>query len=556
MKKVGSRKVLIPFLSHVGCVSLALMLLFSAPGWAQEEEMQADAPGRILARQATQDKTSWITADHSRFEALQKEFNSGPEVTRACLTCHNDAASQFHETIHWTWLDPYSEKGITGKGGLSVNNFCISIHSNEPRCTSCHAGYGWKDKNFDFTQQDKVDCLICHEQTGTYKKFPTKAGRVVSEPTLFKGNGKTYTPPDWNKVAQSVARPTRKNCGTCHFSGGGGDGVKHGDMDSSLFKPDKKLDVHMGTDGQDFDCIRCHTTTRHQIAGRIYSTPAVTHRKSLIEDDLIPKIRCESCHSATPHKEAKINDHTDKVGCQSCHIPTFARVEPTKMWWDWSKAGEKKNGKPYTIDGPFGKHTYNTKKGEFKWDKNVVPEYFWFNGSINTLTAIDKIDPSGVVRVSWPEGSRDDPDSRITPFKVHRGKQPYDTVNKTILIPHLFGKKESGAFWGNFDWKLALESGMAYAELPFSGEFDFVETTYVFPTTHMVAPKEDALRCEACHSSDGRMAGLAGFYMPGRDSNDPVEMAGWAIVLLSLGGVILHGLGRSFFRKNGGSGRK
>ena len=41
------------------------------------------------------------TADHSKFEALQKEFTSGPEVTRACLSCHNEAAEQFQKTIHW-----------------------------------------------------------------------------------------------------------------------------------------------------------------------------------------------------------------------------------------------------------------------------------------------------------------------------------------------------------------------------------------------------------------------------------------------------------------------
>lgn len=86
-----------------------------------------------------------------------------------------------------------------------MNNFCINIQSNEPRCTSCHAGYGWKDKTFDFSNPHNVDCLACHEQTGTYHKFPTGAGNPVAEPTLFKEDGKTYNPPEWNKVAQSVS---------------------------------------------------------------------------------------------------------------------------------------------------------------------------------------------------------------------------------------------------------------------------------------------------------------------------------------------------------------
>jgi octaheme c-type cytochrome (tetrathionate reductase family) len=431
----------------------------------------------------------------------------------------------------------------------------VNIRSNEARCTSCHAGYGWKGKDFDFTDQTKVDCLVCHEQTGTYKKFPAGAGNPVKEPKVFKGNKKKYLPPEWNKVAQSVGRPTRKNCGTCHFFGGGGDGVKHGDLDSSLMKPNKALDVHMGKDGQNFDCIRCHSTTLHNIAGRVYTTPAAEHRKSLIEDDLASKITCESCHSSTPHKQdAKANDHTDKVACQSCHIPTFARVNPTKMWWDWSTAGKKKNGKPYAEKGEFGKPVYHSKKGNFVWAKNVVPEYHWFNGSLEHLTVNDTIDPSKPVKINRPVGDKDDPDSRIFPFKVHRGNQPYDKINKNLVIPQLFpkGKDDQTAYWKKWDWNKAISFGMEYAGLNYSGEFDFVKTEYVFPTTHMVAPKDNVVACTECHSkSDGRLANLAGFYMPGRDASKVIDFAGWGVVLACLIGVLIHALGRVFTRRNG-----
>ena len=82
------------------------------------------APGRIMAQQATKDRHLWITSDHSRHEILKQAFTSGPEVTKACLSCHNLAALQFHQTIHWTWLDPITEKSAKlGKGGLSINNF-------------------------------------------------------------------------------------------------------------------------------------------------------------------------------------------------------------------------------------------------------------------------------------------------------------------------------------------------------------------------------------------------------------------------------------------------
>jgi hypothetical protein len=89
---------------------------------------------------------------------------------------------------------------------------------------------------------------------------------------------------------------------------------------------------------------------------------------------------------------------------------------------------------------------------------------------------------------------------------------------------------------------------MQYAGVPFSGEMDFVETTYVFPITHMVAPKEKALQCRECHSKNGRLKNLTGFYMPGRDVSKPVQVIGRIVVLGSLVGVSIHGFGRYFAR--------
>ena len=358
--------------------------------------------------------------------------------------------------------------------------------------------------------------------------------------------------PKFKASAQAIGRPKRENCGACHFKGGGGDGVKHGDLDTSLTNPHKTLDVHMGAEGQDFDCVRCHTTSLHNIAGRIYTAPAYTDRKSLIEDDLIAKITCESCHSATPHKaNSKANDHTDKVACQSCHIPEFARVNPTKMRWDWSKAGKMKDGKKIKHKGLFGKEDYLTIKGEMHWEKNVRPEYFWFNGAIKSTTAVDIIDPGDVVKVASPVGSRADANSRIFPFKVHRGRQPYDKVNNTLLAPILSGPK---GYWETLDWNEALTLGQKALGLPFSGQFDFVDTTYVFPTTHMVAPKESVVACSECHArSDSRLANLAGFYMPGRDKLNVLDALGWISVLGALLGVALHGLGRVFANTANGS---
>ena len=56
-----------------------------------------------VASGATPGKPSNSTADHSKFKELDRVFDSGPEVTKACLTCHTEAATQIHKTQHWTW---------------------------------------------------------------------------------------------------------------------------------------------------------------------------------------------------------------------------------------------------------------------------------------------------------------------------------------------------------------------------------------------------------------------------------------------------------------------
>ncbi len=507
---------------------------------AAREPAQDQAPGRTMAQQATKEKNLWITVDHSRIEALQKDFRSGLEVTQACLSCHTEAADQIHKTIHWTWQAYQTEDGsVHGKGGDSINNFCISANNMQDKgCLSCHPGWGNETKT--------INCLNCHSSKtmNWVEAFEDLSAFADSDDPGEKEIADELRNTILASV-QAVVRPQRQNCGECHFKGGGGDGVKHGDLDTSLTNPNKSLDVHMAVEGRNFECTRCHTTILHNIAGRVYTKPAATDRKSLIDDDLAPKITCESCHTSKPHAaDSKANDHTDKVACQSCHIPKFARVNPTKMSWDWSQAGKTKDGKPYKTQDEFGKDSYLSIKGQMRWDKNVQPEYFWYNGSISSVTVKDQIDPGTVVQVSHPVGSRDDANARIFPFKVHEGRQPYDKVHKTLLGPMLSGPD---GYWKTLDWQHAISKGQEALQVPYSGEFDFVDTTYVFPITHMVAPKGQAVSCEECHvRTDGRLANLTGFYMPGRDRFSPLDAMGWIVVLGSLAGVCLHGLTRMF----------
>ena len=433
-----------------------------------------------------------VLADTDHSKLLKGPFASGPEVTKTCLQCHSKQAGDFMKTSHWTWnLRQKSPGGDEIKLGKinAVNNFCIALPSNEPRCTSCHAGYGWKDANFDFSKAENVDCLVCHDTTGTYRKYPTAAGHPAYKDMEWPPkSGKKWPAVDLEKVAKTVGRPSRRNCGACHFFGGGGDHVKHGDLDSSLIKPKRTMDVHMAVDGANMTCVDCHKGSSHSIPGKALSVSISSGGTTL---------GCDTCHAGTPHKNGVLNTHASKVACQTCHIPTFARTLPTKMWWDWSAAGKNQ---PVTKDA-YGLATFDKNKGSFTWGKNVVPTYRWFNGNVDRVLMGGRIDPSGVVHLNSPAGKRGE-DSKITPFKVMKGKQPYDSGNNVIAVPHLFGK---GGFWATYDWNSAIASGMKTAGLEYSGKFDWVETDMYWKVNHMVVPKTQALKCTSCHGANGRM---------------------------------------------------
>jgi ribosomal protein S27AE len=509
-------------------------------------------------------------ADHSKFQELNRNFSKPEDVTAACLKCHNNAGTDIMKTNHWTWTRKTDKmpgrKGQVievGKKNI-INNFCISVTSNEPRCTSCHIGYGWKDGKFDFTNQNKIDCLVCHDQTGTYEKFPTGAGYPAAKDTVFPENKKLYKKPDYKAIAATIGRPQRKNCGSCHFYGGGGNAVKHGALDKSLEQPDKSIDIHMAKNGGNMSCVDCHEADKHDIKGQLFSV-------SVENKD---RLSCERCHTRNPHTqkiyvenqpdrtydlfknklyESKKPDdsfthtimdkHSERIACQTCHIKFYSTKFKTKVWWDWSKAGEKNpEGKPKVVKDSDGDPIYDGKKGEFRLAKNAVPEYFWFNGTVDHIIEGDKIDPDKVpVEINRISGECGGPDSKIWPFKVMRGKQQYDPVNKTLIIPKLFGPKGSGAYWSDWDWGKAAEKGMMAAGQPYSGKYEWIETKMNWPLTHMIVPKENTLTCNDCHSRNGRLEGLTACWIPGRDRSLVLDIFGIFLVVASLAGVIVHG---------------
>ncbi len=490
-----------PLLLALGGAAAASAL---AVAWDRPPTPVRDDPGAALAR------VRRPALDHGAFFAAPLE--DGPAVTRACLRCHPDAAREVMATGHWTW--GAHEVALPGADGPrpfgkrnSINNFCISIAANWPRCTSCHAGYGWRDGTFfDHAGPEQVDCLVCHDRSGQYEKDPAGAGLPAPGVDLLA-------------AARSVGRPTRSNCGACHFAGGGGDAVKHGDLDGTLHHPPERVDVHMGR--HDLSCVDCHRTAAHRIAGQIMPPAGVASSggSGAGHPAAIGRVACTDCHAARPHGHARLDAHLDAVACETCHVPAVALDAPTKTSWDWSQAGadpaQVAARDPEVAADP---HLYAKAKGRFTYAQALRPEYRWYDGTARRMLPGEPVDLARTVEVAVPRGDVGDPAARITPFKVHRGKQPADAEHRWLLTPKTFGP---GGYWTDFDWDRALRLGAEASGLAYSGRFVWVETEMAWPLHHMVQRRERALGCAECHGPDGRMPWEALGYPA-----DPAEAGG------------------------------
>ena len=421
-------------------------------------------------------------------DLMTEDYVTGSEVTAACLECHEDAADQVMHTTHWTWesepvMLPGRDEPVTIGKANQINNFCIGVQGNWTGCSRCHTGYGWEDANyFETATEENVDCLVCHADTNLYTKGA--AGQPVEGVDL-------------TAAAQSVNYPTRNNCGSCHFNGGGGNGVKHGDLDETLYFPSEEIDVHMGR--YDFQCTDCHQTTDHNIKGQAISV-------SVNNDN---QVACTDCHDHEVHEDERLNAHTTAVACQTCHIPQGAVRDATKMHWDWSTAGQ---------DLPEDPHEYLKIKGSFVYEQGFQPDYLWYNGTADRYLLGDIINPSASTPINQPLGEISEAEAKLWPFKVHYANQVYDAENNYLLQPKTVG--ENG-YWSTFDWNLALMLGSEATGLDYSGSYEFAPTEMYWTLSHMVAPKENALQCNDCHGEDGRLDWNAlGYY------GDPLTWGG------------------------------
>src|SRR3990172_12982108 len=122
-------------IARQGLLSLALMVapLCSPLLYAEAPKSPAEAgtgaePG--ITKACCSGDRHESTAIHSKFQSLNGPFRSGPEVTKACLFCHTEAAKQLQKTKHWTWNFRNPKTGqMLGKKNL-LNNFLGAAIAN------------------------------------------------------------------------------------------------------------------------------------------------------------------------------------------------------------------------------------------------------------------------------------------------------------------------------------------------------------------------------------------------------------------------------------------
>lgn len=426
------------------------------------------------------------------------------EGTKTCLECHEHEARTFFDSRHYQWRggapDPDKLRADRDEslGKLTtINDFCTTpgyqwigeVVNSEGKvlargCSACHAGLGKLPGREPTREQlENMDCLICHASGYRRNLYATEDGGWEWRPILYNNQE------GMDSVSKRISLPDRSMCLRCHSASGGGPNFKRGDIEYALKDPDFEHDVHMSSrkeGGQDMWCIDCHINDEHthRMIGRGVDM-AANDRPDL-------NIDCNrGCHEGYSHSEsddADIDKH-GRLACQTCHIAEFARDEATDMFRDWSNLH---------FDEDKGKYMYFQKL-----EYDVVPVYAWYNGNRYVQAPGKPVhrNAQGEVTMILPEGSRDDPNSMIAPFKLHRGRLP--VLNEQgWLAPltteelYVHGNPDKAVVDGVKHW-YGLDVGIE--------DFEWVDTIRYMGIYHSVQPAEDAVACADCHSEGGRM---------------------------------------------------
>ncbi len=404
------------------------------------------------------------TASPSEHDLITGPFTDVTKVTTQCIECHVQQGTHILRSNHWTWKRNKTIDGepqvFSKKNGLVY--FAVAAGGNPSQCLTCHISSNLHDERFDPTSPTNIDCLACHDTTGTYKRL-----EGVPKPEQ-----------DLLKIAKNVGRPQIKNCLACH-------GNK---KDSSGYKIHNGIekDIHFTTSGGTFSCQQCHPSNgKHTFSRTLHSSPGAMQEKG-----------CAACHTSLPHQQKRLNTHSEIIACRTCHIPSYGNEQPEIFNWNWffsnnSTSVYQNNGQQeYPLISKYG----------FLQASSLQPVYLWDNGSDHIYTRGDKADKNQLTILQKP--SSRSPQSVIAPFTISYGTQLMDAKYRYLISPSF--KKDKSFIPLNASWNEAATDGMKKLRLPFSGVTEPVTTVSYRRLNHGVVPAEKALGCMECHGAKSR----------------------------------------------------
>ena len=213
-----------------------------------------------------------------------------------------------------------------------------------------------------------------------------------------------------------------------------------------------------------------------------------------------------SCHqvktTSVGHQTSEINAHVARVACQTCHIKRYARdaadtaaSEATEMHRSWLEPHPTPSGAIHP-----GTVMLNDQKPEYLfWNK-----YSWAYNLGDPAT----IDPAtGRYPTSRPEGSIDELESKLYPFKYKTAEQPMAT-NLDLLIA-----LDTSVYFSTGDPIAATEQGLLNMGYSTAEPYSWVETDTFQLITHEVPPATEVAQCTDCHEGGPQMDLAALGYM-------------------------------------------
>ena len=338
-------------------------------------------------------------------------------VTAACISCHNERGREVMASSHWNWARQEYIEGRGIRDDRQEERPEQLLHrrgrATSPAATSATSATAGSTRPSTSTTR------------GTSTAWPAT---TTAAPTKRTGGGLPRPAVNLNEVAQHVGRPQRANCGTCHFFGGGGNNVKHGDLEKAMFEPRATSTSTWRATARTCSASTATAPRTTRCSGKVYSLSSMNRNRVHLR--------------AVPHGPAARGRRPERAhaegGLPDLPHPGVREGERHQDAWDWSTAGRLRDGKPFEENDAHGQRHLHVDQGLVHVGGEREARLRLVQRHGRPLPARrHRRRPIVRSRINTLLGSYDDPDAKIVPVKIHRARQIYDPVTKMLIQPKL-----------------------------------------------------------------------------------------------------------------------